>query len=273
VSDDPAACREGPEPFPDGSPWRGQARALLARAIERHGGWAAWRRADGVTLALTRLDGLVPVRKGVGRTFPLPSCIDVWPRRALAILHDYPAPGRRGVFSAGQVQILDDGGTILQAHAQPRATFAGWRKYRRWSPLDALYFFGYALTHYHSLPFSLADARPLRLCRARSAGRALAGVEVELPSELHTHCRRQAFFFDDEGLLRRHDYVADIIGWWARGAHRWEDFVDVGGIPVARRRHVVARVGRLELPAVALHAEFKDVTAAAPRSGPSLALV
>ena len=100
-------------------------------------------------------------------------------------------------------------------------------------------------------------------------GRALTGVEVELPASLHTHSRRQTFFFDDEGLLRRHDYVADIVGFWARGAHRWDDFVEVGGLPVARRRHVVARVGRVETPAalIALHADFDDVM---PVGGPAL---
>jgi hypothetical protein len=190
-------------------------------------------------------------------------------------MHDYPAPGRRGVFSAGQVQILD-GATILEARARPRDSFAGLRKHRRWAPLDALYFFGYAVAHYHSLPFSLTDARPLRIVRAASAGRRLQGVEVELPASLDTHCRRQAFFFDDEGLLRRHDYVADVVGWFARGAHRWEDYTDVAGVgvPVARRRHVVLRLGRVEVPfVVALHAQFGDVGAVAPAGAPHLKLV
>jgi hypothetical protein len=274
VSEGPPPAAERDAPFGPGEiAWTGQARALLERAIDRHGGWAAWRRMDGVALGPVSLTGMVPEVKGVGRTFPLPSRIQVWPHRGVAVMHDYPAPGRRGVFSDGQVQLLD-GATMLEARARPRQSFAGLRKHRRWSPLDALYFFGYAVTHYHSLPFSLADARPLRLVRARSAGRQLAGVEVELPASLHTHCRRQAFFFDDQGLLRRHDYVADIVGWFARGAHRWEDFVDVGGIPVARRRHVVLRLGRIEVPAVvALHAEFGDACAVTPAGGPRLTLV
>jgi hypothetical protein len=262
------------EPFGPGTPWSGEARALLERAIERHGGWSAWRRAGGISFALKSLTGLVPEHKGLGDTFPAPARLEVWPRRGLVVVHDFPVAGRRGVFAVGQVQVLD-GDTILEARADARATFAGARKRRRWAPLDALYFFGYALAHYHSLPFSLAGARPLGLRRARSAGRALSGVAVELPAALHTHCRRQTFFFDEEGLLRRHDYVADIVGWWARGAHRWEDFVEVGGLVVPRRRHVVARLGRLELPVVALHAELDalaPVRAPAPER-PRLELV
>jgi hypothetical protein len=65
-------------------------------------------------------------------------------------------------------------------------------------------------------------------------------VDVELPAELPTHSRRQAFYLDDDGLLRRHDHVTDIVGWMARGAHLWRDFVVVQGVPIPRQRHVVA---------------------------------
>jgi hypothetical protein len=264
---------ETDEPFGASSPWTGEARALLERALERHGGWSAWRRGAGLAITLEALTGLVPETKGAGESFPFPTRAEVWPHRGVTIFDDYPAPGRRGVFAAGQVQLVD-GATILEARAQPRASFAGLRKYRRWAPLDALYFFGYALAHYHALPFSLVDGRPLRVRRARSAGRALVGVEVELPAALHTHCRRQTFFFDDEGLLRRHDYHAEILGFWARGAHRWEDFVDVGGLPVARRRHVVLRLGTVEVPpVVALHAQFGRIAALGIAARPKLTLV
>ena len=88
---------------------------------------------------------------------------------------------------------------------------------------------------------------------------ALIGVEVALPASLHTHNRRQTFYFDDEGLLRRHDYVAEIAGWWARGAHLWRDFVAKDGLPIPRARHVVGRFGRIAMPFVALHAELDVV--------------
>ena len=274
MSDEAALGDDALGPFGPSSPWTGEARTLLERAIERHGGWPAWRRLGGLSATLRSLTGLVPERRGLGDTFPAPTRVEVWPRRGLCLMHDFPALGRRGVFSGGQVQLLD-GDIILEARADGRASFAGARKRRRWTPLDALYFFGCALTHDHSLPFSLAGARPLGVRRARSAGRALTGVAVELPPTLHTHSRRQTFFFDDEGLLRRHDYVADIVGWWARAAHRWEDLVEVSGVLVARRRHVVARLGRLELPFVALAAELDDVASVrAPGSErPRLVLV
>jgi hypothetical protein len=256
MSDAPAVADEA-QPFGAATGWTGGARRLLARAIERHGGWAAWQASGGVSLRLASLTGRLPERLGVGRTFPAPTRIEVWPRRGLTVLHDYPVAGRRGVFTAGQVQILD-GATILEARAEPRASLVR-RRRRSWSALDALYVFGYALAHDQSLPFSLTAARPLTLRAARSGGQSLMGVEVELPLGLHTHGALQTFFFDGDGLLRRHDYVAKVVGWWASAAQLWDDYVDAGGVLVARRRRVVARLARFELSTVVLEAALDEV--------------
>jgi hypothetical protein len=237
--------------------WTGDAKALLDRAVARHGGWAAWEALRCVTVSFRRLAGLLPAVKGVNRTFPLPPRADVFPHEYRAVFHDYPTAGRRGVFAAGGVELLDEAGKIVESSPDHRPSVRGLRGWRRWSPADALYFFGYALTHYQGLPFTLAEGRPLRMSRVRCDGRALSGVDVELPAALHTHCRRQAFYFDDEGLLRRHDYVADVVGWFARGAHLWRDFVTAHGIPIPRERHVVLRLGRTATPLVALHAELE----------------
>jgi hypothetical protein len=244
------------EKFGAGSRWSGAPRALLEVAIRRHGGWDAWQKHRVVSLRLTSLSGLVPRSKGVGRTFPIPSRIEVRPRERSATFFDYPQPGGRGTYTDGALALIDGGDVVVASDADPRPSFRGWRKLRRWRPIDALYFFGYALTHYHSLPFTLVDARPLALRPVRYQGRRLTGVEVELPSTLHTHSRRQTFYFEEDGLLRRHDYVADIVGFWARGAHFWSDYVTADGIQIARRRHVVARLGRRTLPFVALHADL-----------------
>jgi hypothetical protein len=227
---------------------------LLELALRRHGGWGAWRAAGKIALAIERLDGLLPAMKGLGRTFPRPGRVELWPRESRVVFHDYPEPGGRGFYSAGEVRLVGARGEVVES-ARHRATFSGWRKYRRWSPLDALYFFGYAIAHYHSLPFTLVDGRPVAIVRARWGERLLHGLRVELPADLHTHCRTQAFFFD-EGLLRRHDYTAEIVGSLARGSHLWDDFAPAGGLPVARRRVVLARLGSRPVPVVALRAEL-----------------
>jgi hypothetical protein len=219
------------------------AAAFVERAIERYGGRDRWGRLR-LTLVPLTLTGLLPWMKGVGRTFRLPGHAEIEPSRARAIFHDYPRAGETGVFEAGQVALGD------AAPVAHRASFRGARKWRRWSPLDALYFFGYALTHYHAVPFTLPDAE-LRAWDPR--GRVLT---VAFPPAVHTHCAVQSFHFDESGLILRHDYVADIVGAWARGAHFWRDYVTVDGLPVATHRRVLARVGRMATPLVALDARF-----------------
>jgi hypothetical protein len=239
--------------------WSGPALEVLERAISRHGGWSTWQRLHSVTLTPRSLSGMLPVLKGHGRTFSLPPRVVVRPQVLEAEFRDYPTAGSRGLFTRGEVQLVDSHGVATARAADPRRTFRGLSKHRRWSPLDALYFFGYALTHYHSLPFSLGEGQCLGVHRARLGGEPLDAVTVGLPSSLHTHCRRQTFYFDGQGVLRRHDYVAEIVGAWARGAHFWEDYEEANGLLVARRRHVVARLFGQPLPFVALHAEFESV--------------
>jgi hypothetical protein len=227
--------------------WPAPARAVIERACEAHGGEQRWRQWR-VRLEMRALWGLLPRLKGLDRTFPRPASVLVEPARAAATFEDYTTPGTNAHFEAGAVWLVDAAG---QEERSPdhRATFAGCAKGRRWTPLDAVYFFGYALTHYQALSFTLPEARLLH-----HRGDVLT---VELPPEVHTHCRRQTFHFGPDGLIRRHDYVAEIIGWWTRGAHFWRDYITVDGLAVARTRHVVARMGTLPLPpAVALHAEL-----------------
>lgn len=259
----------GDAPFPTTTAWHGAVRTLLERSIARHGGWARWREAGGVSLVPVSIGGALPRMKGLGRTFPVPTRIELWPREAVAIFRDYPAVGYVGAFASGAVELASADGPAAARATDPRRSFEGWAKYRRWSPLDALYFFGYALTHYQGLPFTLVDAQPVRLRAARVEGRRVQGVEVEIPPHVHTHSRRQTFYFDDDGLLCRHDYVAEVVGRWARGAHLWEDIGAVHGLPVARRRRVYARLGSLATPVVVLDARFSDVSAL--RTGPDAA--
>jgi hypothetical protein len=145
--------------------WTGDAGALLDRAVGRHGGWAAWNALRSLTLTMRQLSGLLPSLKGLRRTFPQPGRADVFPHQSRAVFHDYPTPGQRGIFDAGAVQIVDGDGAIVASSPERRRNFGGLGKWRRWSPADALYFFGYAVTHYHSLPCRLDGARRAPVAR------------------------------------------------------------------------------------------------------------
>ena len=241
-----------------GQGWTDSSREVLARACDRYGGFETWHALSEIRLFPRRLSGFVPWLKGAERTFPTPSLFEIRPHQRWARFSNYPDADHVGVFDDGAVRLERRDSNAVLASDDHRASFHGLAKNRRWTPLDALYFFGYALTHYHSLPFSLFDAR---LVRARELGRRsnrLSVLDVELPADLPSHCRDQRFYFDKSGLLVRHDYHTEIIGVWARGAHFWKRQTSVGGFPVALDRHVLARLGSVALPITALHATFAD---------------
>jgi hypothetical protein len=218
--------------------WPAEARAAVERSIAAHGGWAAWQALDVLRLRFATASGPLLTLKGYPYTFAAPRDVETRPHERVTIFHSFPDPLHRGRFGDGDVAIERlDGGTVHLSRDH-RATFSGMAKYRRWRPLDALYFFGYALWHYHVLPFTLGAAR---FVAARDEPGGGASVVVEFPPGVHTHCPRQRFFFDEQGRIVRNDYVADVLGSWARGCHLWEDYHRVSGVLVARRHRVVAR--------------------------------
>jgi hypothetical protein len=240
--------------------WTGFAADVLLRACEHYGGVSTWRSIHRIRLVPGELSGFLPWLKGVRNTFRLPSAFEISPQDRRAVFLDYPDSEHIGIFENGAVRIEPRAGArAVLPSADHRQSFRGLAKYRRWQPIDALYFFGYALTHYHALPFTLLQAQLVDLRRAGSRGEPWDVLEVELPADLPTHSRRQSFYFDSSGRLTRHDYHAEVAGWWARGAHFWNRQTVCGGFPISLERHVVLRFGAITVPpVVALHATFES---------------
>jgi hypothetical protein len=227
---------------------------LLQRVLDAYGGLALWRKLKHVVVRLDSLGGPLPAMKGLGRSFPSPSIVDVDPVNRIAEFFDYPQPGWRGVFNAGAVQIVNGNGAAVLEHDRYRERFRGLKKYRRWPPADAVYFFGYALTTYLGTPFILCDY-------ATQVREWKGGVQViaEFPATFDTHSRRQTFWFDGKGLLVRHDYRANVVGWWATGAHFTADYEIMCGLPVARQRDVYARFLGAVTPIPVLSARLRPI--------------
>ena len=214
---------------------------LVARAIEAHGGLTVWDSAVELSVRLSsggfafasKLQARA-VRDIEGR---------VSTRGQRTVLEPYPEPGRRGVFEDGAVRIERSDGEIVAARADARAAFGGVRHALWWDRLDMLYFAGYALWTYLSLPFLLA--RPEYGVRElepwQEGGETWRRLAVTFPAGIHTHCREQVLHLDERGLIRRHDYTAEPIGSWAHAAHYCHDHRDFHGLVVPTRRRAYPR--------------------------------
>lgn len=238
--------------------WPEPAQALIRRAIDRHGGWSLWTRLRSITIQLQSLRGFLPWLKGHGRTFQLARALTTFPKEGRTEWHE-PGAAPSVLYQGGDmVSRAADGGP--RQSLQHRRTFRGLRKLRRWNMLDAHYFFGYAFASYAAVPFIL----PTLTYRGPAAGvwrgEHLAGVRVRYPPGADVHSAKQRYLFDASGLIRRNDYVADIVGSWAVGAHIWDDFVTIEGLPVPSRRTVLRRLGRWALPfPIVLDARFSGI--------------
>ena len=236
--------------------WTPDAVSLVERSIAAHGGLTSWQSVTSIRLPFRHGSGILLALKGYRRTFPAPRECEIFPHECAAVFHAYPHQGQQGRFTYGSVRIENaSGGDARSESHHHRRTFQGLAKMRPWSPLDALYFFGYALWHYHVLPFTLGEASLDRVLRRRGVP---VGVDVTFPASVHTHCRRQQFYFGADGRILRHDYVADVIGSFARGAHFWEDYDDSGGLLIARRRRVVVRLGPYATPLEVLRVQMGE---------------
>lgn len=223
---------------------------LVDEVIEAHGGRDAWTRAARIRLR-ARSGGLL-LRTRARRDAFREVDIDVEIGAVGATASPYPRAGLRGVFAAGGVRIETDGGAIVASREDPRRCFfgrPGLRRNLRWDDLDLVYFAGYAWWNYLNHPLLLArdgvlvgEAEPLR-----RGGETWRRLDVTFPPGLDTHSRNQAFFYDEELRLRRHDYVAEVVGRWARAAHLCDRHRQVDGllVPTRRRVHPLTPGGRV----------------------------
>jgi len=214
---------------------------LLDEVLEAHGGVERWRAASRIRARL-RSGGLLLRTRVPGTRFAdYELTVDVEERRLEAA--PFPHRGERGVFDRGAVRIETDGGEVVAAREDPRAAFfgrSGVRRNLRWDALDSTYFAGYAMWNYMTTPLLLTrDDVGVREGEPWSQdGETWRRLEVTFPAGIDTHSEHQTFYFDSRGLLRRHDYVAQVVGGWAHGAHYCADHTESGGLTFPTRRWV-----------------------------------
>jgi hypothetical protein len=214
---------------------------LLAEVLEAHGGLERWRAAVAIDARIRSGGLLLATRLPGSRLSSYRLRVEVG--EPLAVCHSFPREGQRGVFDHGRVRIETEGGDVVDSRDDPRAAFfglAGLRRNLRWDALDATYFAGYAMWNYLTTPLLLTrdGVRVVEGARWRQADQEWRTLEVDFPPDLDTHSAHQTFYVDSSGLIRRHDYTAEVVGGWARAAHRAGEHRQVDGLTFPTRRWV-----------------------------------
>jgi hypothetical protein len=247
---------------------------LLGEVLSAHGGAQRWQSVSAIT-ARGRLGGLLSKRFPGNKLEHF--TVEVHVAEQYTVLHDFPDAGKRAVFDRGAVRIETADGTVsssrkrligeqLDIRTDPRSEFfglSGIRRNVRWDPLDLAYFAGYAFWNYLTAPLlltredvTIAEGQPWLV-----SGRQWRRLQATFQAPLHTHCRQQTFYVDTDGLIRRHDFVAEPIGNWAKAALYCSQYREFDGLVFPTRRRVLPRGpgGRVLSRPTLLALDFDDI--------------
>jgi hypothetical protein len=215
--------------------------ALLAEVIEAHGGRESWRASPELVVQVSA--GGLAVAAKLQRSGLRNLEARIATDRQHVVFTPYPRRGHRGVFESGAVRVEAADGSVIHERSQPRDDLASPRRLLRWDHLDLLYFGASSLWTYMATPFIFAEPGFDVAARGQwvEHGQVWRRLAVTFPADVHTHSRQQVFYVGDDGLIRRHDYIAEEFGSWARSAHYWFDQVAFDGLIVPRKRRVLLR--------------------------------
>lgn len=214
--------------------------SLVQLTIDVHGGLERWRRFQHVSAHL-RTGGILWALKHQAGVLE-----DVDVRVALArewASHSpFGGPNLRTSFEPQRVAIETTDGLLLEERLRPRESFAGHGLDAPWDRLQLAYFAGYAMWTYLTTPFlfTMAGVATEELEPWQENGETWRRLAVTFPHEIATHSTVQTFYFDMEGLIRRHDYDVEIAG-GVPAAHYVREYQEFSGILVPTRREVLAR--------------------------------
>jgi hypothetical protein len=214
---------------------------LLQDVLEAHGGLSRWRQFSTVSARISFGGGLFPL-KGLHHDHRKARTITASLHEQATSLAPFGQRDWRASFRPERVAVETTDGKLVSERLDPRRSFDGHQMNTPWDPLHRAYFNGYALWTYLTTPFFMAmpgfevgEIGPLD-----PEGANWRGLRVRFPRTIASHCEEQDFYFDKNGLLRRHDYRVDVAGSYPV-AQYVEAMVEVQGLMTPTRRQAFVR--------------------------------
>ncbi|WP_116788986.1 hypothetical protein [Flavobacterium psychrotrophum] len=147
--------------------------------------------------------------------------------------------GYISTFEPGKVELLDENGGLKGELINPKDSFKGYTVETPWSAEQVIYFSSYATWNYATTPFNflVPGVEVNQLEDWDEKGEILQRLEVIYPDGFTTHSKRQVFYFDANGLLKRHDYWPVVLG-GSSATQIIEDYKDFQGIKTGTKRRI-----------------------------------
>lgn len=234
------------------------SRELLGLAMKASGGLDQWKRLRALSVDVS-IGGPIWGLKGwpPGQTFDQILTVDTTNEHI--VFTPFTRPDRRLTFNAATDTVTFDTleGEVVDTMSPARAGFDGFLLPTPWDAVHLGYFLGYACWNYFNSPFvfQYPGVESEEIDPWEEAGQTWRRLRVQFPPSLPNHSRDQVFYFDADGLQRRMDYVAEVMG-SALVGHYTSRYRSFGGLQVATRRRVFRRnpdnTVNLNLPAITL---------------------
>ncbi|WP_233833769.1 hypothetical protein [Paraburkholderia sp. ZP32-5] len=216
---------------------------LVKLAIEAHGGLERWAQIRQISAAFTA-SGLGFKQRGPNgeAVAALPMRVIVDAREQKTIFEPFAAVDQRGVYRPRRTAIESFDGKLVEALDDPRESLKQLASGSAWSTPQVLYFLGYSLWMYLTLPYSfLHDGMQCEEIEPLAQGdETWRALQVTYPASYPSHSTQQIHYFDDNGLMRRQDYTVDVrqnLG----AAHYIDGHRNIDGLVFPTRRRIYAR--------------------------------
>jgi len=213
---------------------------LATRAMDAHGGLERWRQLKIISARLRQGGVLWKLKGQEGVLNDVHVTVDV--RKEWASHRPFGHQNRHSSFQPDRVAIETNDGQVVEERAKPRESFKGHVFDTPWDSLQLAYFAGYAMWTYLNTPFlfALPGVKTEELESWKENGEAWRRLRVTFPERVATHSAEQTFYFDRQGLLKRHDYEVEVAG-GAAAAHYVSALTDVSGIVVPTKHTIFPR--------------------------------
>jgi len=218
----------------------GHAPNLAKLVIEAHGGLERWNRYTRLSAHLIQGGVLWAAKGKAGVLDDVTVTVDL---RQQKVSHwPFGSADRRSRFEPQRVALENAKGEVLEELMQPRSSFQGHTLETPWTDLQLAYFAGCAMWTYLNTPFLLArpGVESEEVEPWQEAGETWRRLKVRFPPDIATHSTEQTLYFDQHGLLKRHDYDVEISGGTA-GAHYVSDLRAFSGIVFPTKRRIFPR--------------------------------
>lgn len=233
---------------------------LVKAAIAAHGGLERWQHVERIS-ANFHASGMGFKQRG-----PVAMAFTEQPTRATihtpeqkVTFDPYIAPGHKGIYLPDRTAVEAADGTIVQALDNPRRALENLVPGTAWTETQILYFLGYSLWMYFTLPYNflMDGVQCEEVAPWVENGEMWRGLKVTYPASFPSHSTEQIHYFDQRGAMRRQDYTVDVRQGLS-ATHYIDGHREVDGLLLATQRRIYLRGqdGKPEIDKLLISANF-----------------